>query len=114
MKKYAEWANAYQENQVTVAYDTMWEGTAKIAHEIAAEISRQSPDTVVKVFNVAKADKKAAAFGCYGWSGESVKILQEKLRDAGFSVVDDNVRALWVPGDEDIAKIPALVSSLLG
>ncbi|MBQ6981931.1 MAG: MBL fold metallo-hydrolase, partial [Synergistaceae bacterium] len=126
VKKYAEWANAYQEDQVTVAYDTMWEGTTKIAHEIADEVKRQSPSTVVKVFNVAKADKnevmtevfrskaiavgsptvgnsilssvagwiefakqlkfkkkKAAAFGCYGWSGESVKILQEKLKDAG-------------------------------
>ena len=156
VKKYAEWANAYQENQVTVAYDTMWEGTAKIAHEIAGEISRQSPDTVVKVFNVAKADKnevmtevfkskaiavgsptvgnsilssvagwleftkqlkfrnkKAAAFGCYGWSGESVKILQEKLKDAGFAVVDENIRAMWTPSDDDLGKIPALVSSLL-
>ena len=111
VEKYATWADAYQENQVTIAYDTMWEGTTKIAHKIAEEIHRQSPDTVVKVFNIAKADKnevmtevfkskaiavgsptvsnsilssvagwmeflkqlkfknkKAAAFGCYGWS----------------------------------------------
>ena len=156
VKKYAEWANAYQENQITVAYDTMWEGTARIAHEIAREISRQSPDTVVKVFNVAKADKnevmtevfkskaiavgsptvgnsilssvagwlefakqlkfrnkKAAAFGCYGWSGESVKILQEKLKDAGFAVVEENIRSAWTPTDEDLAKVPGLVSALL-
>ena len=50
-------ANAYQEDQVTIVYDTMWEGTAKIAHEIAGEVSRQSPSTVVKVFNIAKSDK---------------------------------------------------------
>ena len=156
VKKYAEWANAYQEDQVTVAYDTMWEGTTKIAHEIADEVKRQSPSTVVKVFNVAKADKnevmtevfrskaiavgsptvgnsilssvagwiefakqlkfkkkKAAAFGCYGWSGESVKILQEKLKDAGFTVIDENIRAMWKAAPEDLAKIPALVKSLL-
>ena len=156
VKKYAEWANAYQEDQVTVAYDTMWEGTTKIAHEIADEIKRQSPSTVVKVFNVAKADKnevmtevfrskaiavgsptvgnsiissvagwiefakqlkfkkkKAAAFGCYGWSGESVKILQEKLKDAGFTVIDENIRAMWKATPEDLAKIPELVKSLL-
>ena len=156
IRKYAEWADAYQEDQVTIAYDTMWEGTTKIAHEIAQEISRQSPSTVVKVFNVAKADKnevmtevfrsraiavgsptvgnsilssvagfiefmkqlkfrkkKAAAFGCYGWSGESVKILQEKLKDAGFAVVDENIRAMWKATPDDLAKIPALVSSLL-
>ena len=57
VEKYAQWAKAYQEKQVTVVYDTMWEGTAKIAHAIADEISLQSPDTVVKVFNISKSDK---------------------------------------------------------
>lgn len=157
VKKYTQWADAYQENQITVAYDTMWEGTTKIAHKIAEEIHRQSPDTVVKVFNVAKADKnevmtevfkskaiavgsptvsnsilssvagwleflkqlkfknkKAAAFGCYGWSGESVKILQERLKDAGFAVIDDNIRASWVPTEADLEAVPALVKNLLG
>ena len=156
VQKYAEWAGAYQENQVTVAYDTMWEGTAKLAHRIAEEIHRQSPDTVVKVFNIAKADKnevmtevfkskaiavgsptvsnsilssvagwleflkqlkfknkKAAAFGCYGWSGESVKLLKEKLSDAGFDVIEENVKSLWNPTDEDLDNIPSLVSKLL-
>ena len=153
---YAEWAKEYQEDQVTVAYDTMWEGTAKVAHEIAAEIHRQSPDTVVKVFNVAKADKnevmtevfkskaiavgsptvsnsilssvagwieflkqlkfknkKAAAFGCYGWSGESVKILQEMLAKSGFTVVPESIRPMWKVTDADLAAIPTLVTSLL-
>ena len=155
--KYAKWAGAYQEDQITVAYDTMWEGTAKIARRIADEIHRQSPDTVVKVFNIAKADKnevmtevfrskaiavgsptvsggilssvagwleflkqlkfrnkKAAAFGCYGWSGESVKVLRERLKDAGFDVIDENVRSLWNPGEEDFAAVPALAEKLLG
>ena len=31
-------ADAYQEDQVTIAYDTMWEGTTKIAHKIAEEV----------------------------------------------------------------------------
>ncbi|MBR0186389.1 MAG: anaerobic nitric oxide reductase flavorubredoxin, partial [Synergistaceae bacterium] len=57
--------------------------------------------------------KKAAAFGCYGWSGESVKILQEKLKDAGFTVIDENIRAMWKATPEDLAKIPELVKSLL-
>lgn len=43
VEQYAKWADSYQENQVTIAYDTMWEGTAKIAHEIAREIAKQSP-----------------------------------------------------------------------
>ena len=156
VEKYDEWAKAYQENQITIAYDTMWEGTAKIAHKISEEIHKQSPDTVVKVFNISKQDKneimteifkskaiavgsptavndilasvtgwlaflkslkfknkKAAAFGCYGWSGESVKILQEKLQEAGFNVIDENIKSLWNPNEEDYAQIPELVSKLL-
>lgn len=57
VEKYGQWAAQYQENRVTIAYDTMWEGTTKLAHEIAREIARQSPDTVVKLFNIAKSDK---------------------------------------------------------
>lgn len=156
VKKYAKWANAYQENQITIAYDTMWEGTAKIAHEIAAEIAKQSPDTIVKVFNVSRADKneimtevfkskavavgsptvgnsilsgmagwleflkqlkfknkKAGVFGCYGWSGESVKILRDKMTEAVFSVVVEEVKSLWNPNAETLSKIPAFVSELL-
>lgn len=156
VEKYAEWADSYQENQITVAYDTMWQGTEKLAHAIAHEINKQSPNTVVKVYNIARTDKnelmtevfksraiavgsptcvndvltsvagwlsflktlkfqgkKAAAFGCYGWSGESVKIIQEKLVEAGFEVVDDNVRSLWNPEEDDFEKIPAMVEALL-
>lgn len=156
VNKYAEWAQSYQEDQVVVAYDTMWEGTAKIAHKIADEIHIQSPDTVVKLYNISKSDKnevmtevfkskavavgsptvsnsilssvagwmefmkqlkfknkKAAAFGCYGWSGESVKVLQEKLKEGGFQVVEENVKSLWNPDEEDFSKVPALVKALL-
>ena len=58
-------------------------------------------------------NKKAGVFGCYGWSGESVKILQEKLKDAGFNVIPENIRSLWNPEEADFAKIPELVTSLL-
>ena len=156
VEKYDEWAKAYQEDQVTIAYDTMWNGTEAIAHAIAEEIKRQSPATVVKVYNIAKSDKnevmtevfksraiavgsptyingvlasvtgwlaflkslkfkkkRAAAFGCYGWSGEGVKVLQESLQNAGFAVVDEHVKSLWNPGEDDFAKIPELVKALL-
>jgi anaerobic nitric oxide reductase flavorubredoxin len=156
VQKYAEWADAYQENQITVAYDTMWNGTKALAHAVADEIHRQSQDTVVKVYNIAETDKnelmtevfkskaiavgsptcvnevltsvnaflafaktlkfknkKAAAFGCYGWSGESVKLLKERLAADGFDVVDASVRSLWNPEDKDFAAIPEMVQELL-
>jgi flavorubredoxin len=49
-------------------------------------------------------NKKAAAFGCYGWSGESTKIISENLKAAGFELIDDGIRALWNPDDENKAQ----------
>jgi flavorubredoxin len=49
-------------------------------------------------------NKKAAAFGCYGWSGESVKVLNEALTKAGFSVVNEGLKALWQPGEEALSQ----------
>ena len=155
---YRAWSDSYQENQVTIAYDTMWEGTTRLAREIASEVSAQHPDTVVKVFNIAKTDKneimtevfrskavivgsptesndilssvagwltflhglkftgkRAAAFGCYGWSGESVDVLKTKLAEAGFDVVDEVVKCNWNPTTNAVFdQIPIMVRALLG
>ena len=43
-----------------------------------------------------------------------MKLLQEKLSDAGFEVIEENIRSQWNPEDNDLAEIPALVSSLIG
>jgi flavorubredoxin len=47
-------------------------------------------------------NKKAAAFGCYGWSGEAVKIMTQHLSSAGFTVVDEGLRAMWNPDTKAI------------
>lgn len=57
-------------------------------------------------------NKKAAVFGCYGWSGESIKILQERLDQAGFLVEENAIRSLWNPGVEEFERIPSFVQSL--
>jgi len=57
VEKYAAWCDAYQENQITIAYDTMWEGTRTLADTIAAGIHEQDPDVAIRVFNIAKTDK---------------------------------------------------------
>lgn len=144
--KYAEWAAGYQENQITVIYDTMWNATRKMAEVIAQGIAEADGDVVVKVYNAARADKndiitevfrskailvgsptvnrgilsaaagileeirgmgfknkKAAAFGAYGWSGESVKMITERLKDGGFALVNDGLRELWNPDEKGIA-----------
>jgi len=141
--QYLKWADHYQENQVTLIFDTMWESTRKIAEGIAAGIENIDPSVTIKLFNSAKDDKNdiltevfkskailvgsptinngylnsiggllemirglkfkdklAAAFASYGWSGESVRQISAHLTDAGFSLVNDGFRTLWVP-DKD-------------
>ena len=143
VKKYLEWADNYQEDQVTIVYDTMWEGTRKMAEAIAEGIASASGSTAVKLFNAGKIDKndivtelfkakavlfgsptvnkgilaplsgmlhevkglsfkskKAAVFGTYGWSGESVDVLTKMVEDAGFEIVQPGLKKLWSP-DED-------------
>ena len=48
--------------------------------------------------------KKAAAFGSYGWSGESTKVITEALKTAGFEIIDDGIKVLWQPDQEGNAN----------
>lgn len=155
VEKYYEWSKDYQEDQITIVYDTMWESTMQLAHKIGKEISKVSPTTKVKIFNVSKTNKndimtevfkskaiavgsptvgqnilssvggwldflkelkfknkKAAVFGCYGWSGESTKVLRERLTDAGFEVVTPEMKCNWVPIEEDLSKAAEVANAL--
>ncbi|OHD67312.1 MAG: MBL fold hydrolase [Spirochaetes bacterium RBG_16_49_21] len=49
-------------------------------------------------------NKKASSFGSYGWSGESVKMLNESLRHAGFVVIGEGIRVLWNPDHDAISE----------
>jgi flavorubredoxin len=143
VEKYLEWANEYQENQITIVYDTMWNDTRKMAEMISQGIQNKDKEVTIKLMNAAKDDKtdiltevfkskmvlvgsptvnngylhsiagilemikgmklkgkKAAAFGSYGWSGESVKQITEELCHAGFNVINEGIRVMWTPDEE--------------
>lgn len=145
--QYVEWAKDYQENQITILYDTMWDGTRKMAETIAAGIKAADDSINVKLYNTSRRDKndiiteifkskavlvgsptvnkgvlssiagiieeiqglgfknkKAAAFGTYGWSGESVKILSDRLKEGGFQIVNDGLKGLWNPDQEFVEE----------
>ncbi|MBU5438766.1 anaerobic nitric oxide reductase flavorubredoxin [Tissierella sp. MSJ-40] len=147
IEKYMEWANAYQENQITIVYDTMWNGTRRMAEAIADGIKSVDKYVTVKLFNAAHSDKndviaelfkskamlfgsstvnksimhatggmldmikglgfknkKAAAFGSYGWSGESIAILEEKLKNSKIDIIQEGIKELWNPDDEALER----------
>ena len=143
VEKYAKWADDYQENQISVIYDTMWNGTKELAERIAEGIGLADKDVTVILFNLAKNDdndvitevfksktvvvgsptvgnsvlhsvagfmhlmkglkfknKKAAAFGCYGWSGEGTKVILDSMKNAGFELIDEEgLRNQWNPSE---------------
>ncbi len=147
VQKYLEWANDYQENQITLIYDTMWDSTRKMAEAVARGIKQADETVAVKLFNCARSDKndlitevfkskgilvgsptinngiltsvagileeirglafknkKAAAFGSYGWSGEAVKMITESLIKGGFDTAADGLRILWNPDRPGLDK----------
>jgi len=140
---YLKWASDYQEDQVVILYDTMWNATRRMAELIAQGVKAAAPGLVVKCVNIGKSDKndaitevfkskavlvgsstinrgilcsvaaileemrglafknkKAAAFGSYGWSGESVKQIEEALGGCGFEVMQPGLKMLWQPDAE--------------
>ncbi|HKL99380.1 MAG TPA: flavodoxin domain-containing protein, partial [Mobilitalea sp.] len=144
VEQYLKWADNYQENQITLVYDSMWNSTRKMAEAIAHGIEQADSAVRVKLMNASKEDKndvitevfkskgillgspvinngylysiggllemmkglkfknkKAAAFGSYGWSGEAVKQMTEELNKSGFQIVNDGHRSLWVPDEEE-------------
>ncbi|HDQ03901.1 MAG TPA: anaerobic nitric oxide reductase flavorubredoxin [Deltaproteobacteria bacterium] len=156
-QKYLQWAANYQEDQITIIYDTMWDGTRMLAEAIAKGIKQNDDKVTVKLYNISRSDindvvtevfkskmtlvgsptinkgilsamasllemvkglkfknKKAAAFGCYGWSGESVKILTDHLTEAGFELIDEGLKTMWQPGDEELSQARELGEKLAG
>ena len=61
METYQKWAADYQENQITLIYDTMWNSTRRMAECIAEGIREEDPDVVIKLYNSSKEDKNDIA-----------------------------------------------------
>lgn len=47
-------------------------------------------------------NKVGAAFGSYGWSGESIKLVENRLKESGLEIVMDGIRAQYNPTPEDL------------
>ncbi|OGQ97710.1 MAG: MBL fold hydrolase [Deltaproteobacteria bacterium RIFOXYD12_FULL_57_12] len=56
VNQYAAWADDYQENQITIIYDTMWNSTRIMAETLAAGIRSSDLAVTVKLYNAARSD----------------------------------------------------------
>ncbi|MGP1361896.1 MAG: MBL fold metallo-hydrolase [Candidatus Fimenecus sp.] len=150
INKYFEWADQYQENQISIIYDTMWQSTRLMAENICDGIKKIDDSITVKLINIPDNDKndimteifkskavlfgcptinnglsygmdgilgmakglkfknkKAAAFGSYGWSGEGVKLMTEYAKSAGFEILHDGIKLNWAPDYDSLLKCRA-------
>lgn len=139
VEKYLEWAADYQEDRITIFYDTMSSNTRMMADAIAQGIHDTDPAVAVKIYNIARHDKneiltqifrskgmlvgsstmnnvmmpkiagmleelaglrfrnkKASAFGSFGWTGGAVDRIQTRLMDAGFDIAL-SLKIKWRP-----------------
>jgi anaerobic nitric oxide reductase flavorubredoxin len=149
VKAYQEWARQVPHESAVIVYDTMWEGTRRMADAVGEGLAREGVpfvvcrmgnsdrnDVVTRIFE-AKAvivgsptvnqgllptiapimeelkglrfkNKIGAAFAAYGWSGESLPIIERHLEACGIPLVSRGVKAMWVPSPGDIEKCVAL------
>jgi len=57
--------------------------------------------------------KAAVAFGSYGWSGEAVRFMEERLKGIKFKVPAEGVRAQLIPTDDDLGACRELGKNLV-
>jgi len=149
VNKYQQWAVQQPERSAVIIYDTMWEGTQRMAEAIGQGLA--GSDIPYKLFHIAVSDrndvitevfkskaviigsptfnqgvlptispiledlkglkfqnKVGAAFGSYGWSGESVRIIEDHLYNCKIQLAAEGVRAKWQPKQDDLAKCKEL------
>jgi len=141
--RYLEWAAQKPEPRAVILYDTMWNGTLRLAeaigdglaaegvpHKLIYAAGTDRNDALVEVFKARTLvlgcptmnngllpsiepflgeikglkfkNKIGAAFGCYGWSGESVKLLEHHLEECKIPIIRPGLRAKWQPGPADL------------
>ena len=104
--RYAQWAADYQENQITVIYDTMWNGTRRMAEAIAQGIAEADGTVLVKIYNAARADKNDIITEVFRSKadpgrlphhqpGAAFRHRRHPGRDPGHGVQEQEGRGLW-------------------
>lgn len=72
-------------------------------------INRDAPkiiwDILSQIDAINSRGKPAGVFGSFGWSGEAVEMIFERLKSLGFKVNENIIKANFMPSNNDIEKI---------
>jgi len=61
---------------------------------------------------LAPKDRIAMAFGSYGWGGQSVKLVEDILRDCKFEMMD-SIKVQYIPDDKTLMEITEKVETMI-
>lgn len=70
-------------------------------------------DVLSLVCAITNRGKAAGAFGSYGWSGEGVPMMTERLKSLKFNVVQEGARFKFVPSEDEFKKIDEFVDKFM-
>ncbi|MBS4021408.1 MAG: flavodoxin domain-containing protein [Dethiobacter sp.] len=75
-------------------------GSPTINREFLASLSAFLDDLI----GLKPKNKRAALFGSSGWSGGAVRQMAERVKKAGFKLVEDSFEVFWVPTEEELDR----------
>lgn len=81
-------------------------------------INKDAPKVVWDVLSsidaINAAQKPAGVFGSYGWSGEAVQMMQTRLSQLRYNVIEPAVRVNFMPTEEDLEEIKNYALAVAG
>ncbi len=61
---------------------------------------------------LAPKNRKAFAFGSYGWGGQSIGLVNQELESMGCEIIHEPIRQQYIPGKEQLKEIEESVYAL--
>lgn len=66
-------------------------------------------DVLSEISPITNRGKAAAAFGSYGWSGEGVPMMTERLKSLKLNVIEEGLKFKFVPSEDDFKRADEFV-----
>ncbi|KHD35641.1 lactamase [Clostridium acetobutylicum] len=71
-------------------------------------------DVLSSVCPIVNRGKAAAAFGSYGWSGEGVPMMMDRLKSLKFKTPDNGLKFKFVPASKEFSEADKFIDDFIG
>ena len=70
-------------------------------------------DVLSSIDAISNKGKLCGVFGSYGWSGEAVPMIKQRLESLKLKVLDDGVKVLFNPNKDDMIKMEEYINKFV-